>query len=107
MGVDDMQEAIEKGYLGGKYTVPKTIKFTDEMLDAISAESEATGKEMSEWIREVIAEALLVIDAQFERRARARSKSKCTSNTLVNHEKGSSVGADKPCIQNALEGNER
>lgn len=94
MGVDDMQEAIEKGYLGGKYTVPKTIKFTDEMLDAISAESEATGKEMSEWIREVIAEALLVIDAQFERRARARSKSKCTSGTLVHQKESPSAGTD-------------
>ena len=39
MGVDDLKEAIEKGYLGGKYTVPKTIKFTHEMLDAIAIAS--------------------------------------------------------------------
>ena len=26
MGVDDLKDAIEKGYLGGKYTVPKNIQ---------------------------------------------------------------------------------
>jgi|GEM_PF-6382374 hypothetical protein len=40
MGVDDLKKAIEKEYSGGKYTVPKTIKFTHEMLDAISLASE-------------------------------------------------------------------
>lgn len=81
---EDMQAAIEKGYLGGKLSIPKTIKFTDEMLDAIGRESEVTEKEMSDWIREVIAKALLTADAKFERSARARAKSKFTSDTLVN-----------------------
>lgn len=45
MGVDEMQEAIEKGYLGGKLTTPKTIKFTDEMLDAVAVQAEVEDKD--------------------------------------------------------------
>ena len=87
-----MQEAIEKGYLGGKYTVPKTIKFTHEMLDAIAVASEANEQDTCSWMREVIAKALLAEDAKYERMARARNRSKCTSGTLV-HQKESPVGA--------------
>lgn len=83
MGVDDVQEAFEKGYLGGKLTTPKTFKFTDEMLDAISIAAESEDKDMADWIREVIAAALLVVDAKYERMTRARERAKCTSNTLV------------------------
>ena len=92
MGVDDLKEAIEKGYLGGKYTVPKTIKFTHEMLDAIAVASETNEQDLCNWVREVIAKALLAEDAKYERMARAREKAKCTSGTLV-HQKESPVGA--------------
>ena len=87
-----MQEAIAKGYLGGKYTVPKTIKFTHEMLDAIAIASETNEQDLCNWVREVIAKALLAEDAKYERMARARNRSKCTSGTLV-HQKESPVGA--------------
>lgn len=92
LGVDDMQEAIAKGYLGGKLTTPKTIKFTDEMLDAISIAAEAEDKSSADWMREVIAKALLVVDANYDRMTRARNKSKCTSDTL-GYQKESPVGA--------------
>ena len=99
MGVDDLKEAIEKGYLGGKYTVPKTIKFTHEMLDAIAVASETNEQDTCSWMREVIAKALLAEDAKYERMARARNRSKCTSGTLV-HQKESPVGATtEPDVQ--------
>ena len=90
MGVDELREAIAKGYIGGKYTIPKTIKFTNEMLDGIASASEVDEKESCEWIREVIAKALLAEDAKYERMTRARARSKCTSGTLV-HQKESPV----------------
>lgn len=40
MGVDDLKEVIEKGYLGGKYIVFKIIKFIYEMFDVIVVVSE-------------------------------------------------------------------
>lgn len=83
MGVDDVQEAFAKGYLGGKLTTPKTFKFTDEMLDAVAIAAESEDKDVSDWVREVIAEALLVVDAKYERMTRARERAKCTSGTLV------------------------
>jgi hypothetical protein len=93
MGVDDLKEAIEKGYLGGKYTVPKTIKFTHEMLDAIAIASETNEQDSCNWVREVIAKALLAEDAKYERMARARNRSKCTSGTLVHQKESPVVGA--------------
>lgn len=106
MGVDDLKEAIEKGYLGGKYTVPKTIKLTHEMLDAIAVASETNEQDTCSWMREVIAKALLAEDAKYERMARARNRSKCTSGTLV-HQKESPVARTTELgIQN-LEGNEQ
>ncbi|MDC4146516.1 hypothetical protein [Acinetobacter baumannii] len=99
MGVDDLKEAIAKGYLGGKLTTPKTIKFTDEMLDAVAVQAEVEDKDQADWIREVIAKALLVADAKYERMTRARMKAKCTSGTLV-HQKESPVGATtEPDVQ--------
>lgn len=99
MGVDDLKDAIEKGYLGGKYTVPKTFKFTHEMLDAIAVASETNEQDSCSWVREVIAKALLAEDAKYERMARARMRAKCTSGTLV-HQKESPVGATtEPDVQ--------
>ena len=101
-----MQEAIAKGYLGGKYTVPKTIKFTHEMLDAIAIASETNEQDLCNWVREVIAKALLAEDAKYERMARARNRSKCTSGTLVHQKESPVVGATELYIHN-LEGNEQ
>ena len=99
MGVDDLKEAIEKGYLGGKYTVPKTIKLTHEMLDAIAVASETNEQDTCSWMREVIAKALLAEDAKYERMARARNRSKCTSGTLVPQKESPSAGTDEPDVQ--------
>ena len=92
MGVDELKEAIAKGYLGGKYIAPKTIKFTHEMLDAISIASEISEKDSCEWVREVIAKALLAEDAKYERMTRARDRAKGTSGTLVHQQKSPVVG---------------
>ncbi|HHP7932679.1 hypothetical protein [Acinetobacter baumannii] len=100
LGVDEMQEAIEKGYLGGKLITPKTIKFTDEMLDAVAIVAESEEKDQAEWIREVIAQALLVEDARYERMTRARLRSKCTSGTLVHQQKSPTAGTVEPYSHN-------
>ena len=93
MGVDDLKDAIEKGYLGGKYTIPKTFKFTHEMLDAIAMASEVNEQDSCSWVREVIAKALLAEDAKYERMARARVRSKNTLGTLVHQKESPVVGA--------------
>lgn len=92
MGVDDMQEAIEKGYLGGKLIVPKTIKFKDAMLDAVSVYAEAEGISDVDWMRNAIAEALLIADAKYERTRKAKERASKHWNTLA-HQKESPVGA--------------
>jgi hypothetical protein len=108
MGVDELKEAIEKGYLGGKYIVPKTLKITHEMLDGIIAASETYEQDSCSWVREVIAKALLAEDAKYERMARARERAKGTLGTLVHQQnKSPSVGADEPIVQNTLEGKEQ
>lgn len=100
MGVDDLKDAIEKGYLGGKYTVPKTFKFTHEMLDAIAIASEINEQDSCSWVREVIAKALLAEDAKYERMARARMRAKDTSGTLVHQKESPVVGATELDVQN-------
>ena len=100
MGVDDLKDAIEKGYLGGKYTVPKTFKFTHEMLDAIAVASETNEQDSCSWVREVIAKALLAEDAKYERMARARMRAKGTSGTLVHQKESPVVGATELDVQN-------
>lgn len=91
IGVDDMKDAVEKGYLGGKYNIPKTFKFTHEMLDAIALASEINDLDSCSWVREVIAKALLAEDAKYERMTRVRERSKCTESTLVHQERISPV----------------
>lgn len=82
MGVDEMQEAIEKGYLGGKLIAPKTIKFMDAMLDAVSVYAEAEGISDVDWMRNAIAEALLIADAKYERTRKAKERASKHWNTL-------------------------
>ena len=106
MGVDDLKEAIEKGIFGREIHRSKTIKFTHEMLDAIAIASETNEQDSCNWVREVIAKALLAEDAKYERMARARNRSKCTSGTLVHQKESPVVGATELDIQN-LEGNEQ
>ena len=90
MGVDDLKEAIEKGYLGGKLVTPKTIKFMDAMLDAVSIYAEAESISDVDWMRKAIAEALVIADAKYERTRKAKERASKHWNTLV-HQKESPV----------------
>lgn len=92
MGVDEMKEAIEKGYLGEKLDMAKTFKFTREMLEGISIASESNDKDASDWVREVIAEALVKEDYKYELSTRARQRRSNTSNTLVYQQKSPTAG---------------
>ena len=87
-----MKEALNKGYLGEKLTVPKTLKMTDAMDEGILIASESDGKDPNEWIREVIAEALIAADYKYERSRRARMHRSLRWESLDAHEK-SPVGA--------------
>lgn len=95
MGVDDMQEAIEKGYLGGKLIAPKTIKFMDAMLDAVSVYAEAEGISDVDWMRNAIAEALLIADAKYERTRKAKERASKHWNTLAHQKESPSAGTDE------------
>ena len=99
MGVDDLKEAIEKGYLGGKYTVPKTIKLTHEMLDAIAVASETNEQDTCSWMRNAIAEALLIADAKYERTRKAKERASKHWNTLAHQKESPSAGTDEPDVQ--------
>lgn len=48
IGVEEMREAISKGYLGEKLDSPKTFKFTREMLDGIEIASESNDLDPSD-----------------------------------------------------------
>ena len=106
MGVDDLKEAIEKGYLGGKLVTPKTIKFMDAMLDAVSIYAEAESISDVDWMRKAIAEALVIADAKYERTRKAKERASKHWNTLVHQKESPSAGTDELGIQN-LEGNEQ
>lgn len=94
-----MKEAIEKGYLGGKLITPKTIKFSDEMLDAVSVYAEAESISDVDWMRAVIAEALLIADAKYERTRRAKERSSKHWDTLAHQQKSPSARTDEPSVQ--------
>ena len=106
MGVDDLKEAIEKGYLGGKLATPKTIKFMDAMLDAVSIYAEAESISDVDWMRNAIAEALVIADARYERTRKAKERASKHWNTLV-HQKESPVGATTELDIQNLKGNEQ
>ena len=95
-----MQEAIEKGYLGGKLVTPKTIKFMDAMLDAVSIYAEAESISDVDWMRKAIAEALVIADAKYERTRKAKERASKHWNTLENQKESPSAGTDEPGVQN-------
>lgn len=106
MGVDDLKEAIEKGYLGGKLVTPKTIKFMDEMLDAVSIYAEAESISDVDWMRNAIAEALVTADAKYERTRKAKERASKHWDTLA-HQKESPVARTTELDIQNLEGNEQ
>ena len=83
---EDMQEAIEKGLLNGKLINPVTIKFTDKQIDSMDIVCAGNLTSVPEWIRDLVIRELLAEEAKFNRMARAKEKSKITSDTLVNPE---------------------
>ncbi|MDH5819531.1 hypothetical protein [Acinetobacter pseudolwoffii] len=106
MGVDDLKEAIEKGYLGGKLVTPKTIKFMDAMLDAVSIYAEAESISDVDWMRNAIAEALVTADAKYERTRKAKERASKHWNTLAHQKESPVAGTTELDIHN-LEGNEQ
>ncbi|MHA3117281.1 hypothetical protein E0H86_07290 [Acinetobacter sp. ANC 4635] len=108
MGVDELREAIEKGYLGSKLDAKKTFNMTHEMLDAMYVASESDGVDVQEWFRSTIAKALLVVDYNYERSTRARQRAKAFMDTLGHHKKENSVvGATESFVQLTSEENEQ
>ena len=85
--------------------LPQTIQVADKQTSLIQYKSVpvmTTEQDTCSWMREVIAKALLAEDAKYERMARARNRSKCTSGTLV-HQKESPVGATtEPDVQSEM-----
>lgn len=93
MRADDMREAIDKGYIGGKLINPLTIKFNDVMFSRIGAICDATGDEKAEWIRNLIMRELLIEEERFDRMAPVWGKTKETLTNLGNqNEKSSTAG---------------
>lgn len=92
LGVDEMREAIEKGYLGSKLDAKKTFNMTHEMLDGMFVASESKGMDVQEWFRSVIAKALLEDDFDYERSTRARQRSKAFRDTLIHPNKSPVAG---------------
>lgn len=93
MRAEDMKEAIEKGYIGGKLINPLTIKFNDVMFKRIGAVCDASGDEKAEWIRNLIMRELLIQEEKFNRMASVWGQLKETSETLDDQNKSPVVGA--------------
>lgn len=89
MRADDMKEAIEKGYLGGKLVNPLTIKFNDVMFNRIGAICDATGDEKAEWIRNLIMRELLIQEERFHRMSAVWGETKETSAHMGNQNRKS------------------
>jgi hypothetical protein len=94
MGADELKEAINHGWLGGKLNVTKSIKVTEEMWQAMQIEADVRDMDIAEWLRELIAEKLLQEEDKFNRKLRARQHAKytsVTSDTSVNQQQKSPV----------------
>lgn len=95
-----MKEALEKGYLGEKLIIPKSFKITEAMDEGIAIVAETKGKDPFEWVREVIADALVKADHEHERSTRARMRRSNQRNSLAYIEnKSPSAGTDELSVQ--------
>lgn len=95
MGADELKEAINRGWLGGKLNITKSIKVTEEMWQAMQIEADARDMDVAEWLRELIAEKLLQEEDKFNRKLRARERARYTlftSDTDVNQQKSPVAG---------------
>ena len=83
MGVDDMQEALDLGFLDvhGKKTDSTSVRMTHEALQAIDALAAMDDIKRSEWIRDAAIEKLLKFKKQHEYLSRAFGNATNTANT--------------------------
>ena len=83
MGVDEMQEALELGFLDvhGKKTDSTSVRMTHEALQAIDALAAMDDIKRSEWIRDAAIEKLLKFKKQHEYLSRAFGNATNTVNT--------------------------
>jgi hypothetical protein len=109
MGVDDMEEALELGFVetSGKKTDSTSVRFTHEALIAIDTLSAMDDIKRSEWIRDAAIEKLLKLKRQHEYLSKAFGSATYSLNTSGTQNKSPSGATDEPIVQNTLEGKEQ
>ena len=93
MRADDMKDAIDKGYVGGKLINPLTIKLNDVMFSRVEAICSANGDEKAEWIRNLIIRELLIQEERFNRMSSVWGRIRETSTNLENQNEKNPVAA--------------
>lgn len=108
MGVDDMQEALDLGFLDvhGKKTDSTSVRMTHEALQAIDALAAMDDIKRSEWIRDAAIEKLMKFKKQHEYLSRAFGNTTNTVNTSSTNKESPVAVTTELDIQN-LEGNEQ
>ena len=86
MGVDDMQEALEAGFLEGKLCNPVTVKFNDNTNQAIETICNAQGVTVAEWLRDLAINNLVARKREFHRMEKLWGQTKETSATSADKE---------------------
>lgn len=87
MGVDDMNEALEAGFLTGKLVNPITVKFNDATTQALEGLCNAQGITVAEWLRDLAIQNLVARKREFHRMEKIWGQSKETSATSADKEK--------------------
>ena len=100
MGVDDMQEALELGFIeaNGKKTDLASVRLTHEALNAIDKLSAMDDVKRSEWIRDAVIEKLLRLKRQHEYLSQAFGSATYSLNTSGTQNKSPSAGTDEPNV---------
>lgn len=86
MRTDDMNEARELGFLGGKLDNPVTVKFNDLTDESIEGVANASDMTKADWIREACIEKLLVERRKFNRMRKVWGHPKETRDARGCHE---------------------
>ena len=87
MGVDDMNEALEAGFVDGKLCNPVTVKFNDNTNQAIETICNAQGITVAEWLRDLAIKNLVARKREFHRMEKLWGQTKETSATSADKEK--------------------
>ena len=97
MGVNDMQEALDLGFLDvhGKKTDSTSVRMTHEALQAIDALAAMDDIKRSEWIRDAAIEKLLKFKKQHEYLSRAFGNTTNTMNTSSTNKESPSAGTNE------------